>query len=415
MTAPTSSNHTSTDSTRSSSEGAGALQSIRLVAQREIATRAKTRSFVISTVVLMLVIVVGLIVWKAIAGGGTDPERVGLSGDAALSSTIQQSGQASGTPVTVIAISGDNTLTQARDRVESGDLDAAVVRGAGDSYTVVSKTGLSDALSGVLQGSIQQNALSEGLAARGVDASSLPTPKVDTVQTTPDKPDQAQRIVIALVGAILLITAIMLGGNMIAVGVVEEKTSRIVELLLATVKPLHLMWGKILGIGAVALGQVVILGATALIAGLATGMLTIAGTAIWMFLAVLVWFLLGYLFFATLYAAAGALVSRQEELGSTIMPLTVLSLAVMYAGIFGVQALQSTFIEVLTWIPPFSAVLMPIRIATGDTNVMQIVITLVLMLLACAAATWFAARIYQQSILRTGSRVKWSEVLSMAR
>ena len=220
---------------------------------------------------------------------------------------------------------------------------------------------------------------------------------------------------IALVGAILLITAIMLGGNMIAVGVVEEKTSRIVELLLATVKPLHLMWGKILGIGAVALGQVVILGLTALIAGIATGMLTIAGTAIWMFLAVLVWFLLGYLFFATLYAAAGALVSRQEELGSTIMPLTVLSMAVMYAGIFGVQSLQSTFIEVLTWIPPFSAVLMPIRIATGDTNAMQIVVTLILMILACAAATWFAARIYQRSILRTGSRVKWSEVLSMAR
>ncbi|SKY57178.1 ABC-2 family transporter protein [Mycobacteroides abscessus subsp. abscessus] len=220
---------------------------------------------------------------------------------------------------------------------------------------------------------------------------------------------------IALVGAILLITAIMLGGNMIAVGVVEEKTSRIVELLLATVKPLHLMWGKILGIGAVALGQVVVLGLTALIAGIATGMLTIAGTAIWMFFAVLVWFLLGYLFFATLYAAAGALVSRQEELGSTIMPLTVLSMAVMYAGIFGVQSLQSTFIEVLTWIPPFSAVLMPIRIATGDTNAMQIVISLILMILACAAATWFAARIYQRSILRTGSRVKWSEVLSMAR
>ena len=58
---------------------------------------------------------------------------------------------------------------------------------------------------------------------------------------------------------------------------------------------------------------------------------------------------------------------------------------------------------------------MPIRIATGDTNAMQIVISLILMILACAAATWFAARIYQRSILRTGSRVKWSEVLSMAR
>ncbi|GAC48815.1 ABC transporter permease [Gordonia aichiensis] len=396
--------------------GASAMQSIRLVAQREIVTRAKTRSFILSTVALMLVIVVGLIIWKAISGGGTDPERVGLAGDSSLSTTITQLGDASGTPITVVSIdSGPDALSQARSGVESGDLDAAVVRGSGESYDIVSKTGLSDTMSGVLRGSIQQHELSQGLAARGVDAASLPTPTITSVQTTPDKPDKTQRIVIALVGAILLVTAIMLGGNMIAVGVVEEKTSRIVELLLATVKPLHLMWGKILGIGAVALGQVVILGLTALIAGLATGMLTIAGTAVWMFLAVLVWFLLGYLFFATLYAAAGALVSRQEELGSTIMPLTVLSMAVMYAGIFGVQSLQSTFIEVLTWIPPFSAVLMPIRIATGDTNAMQIVITLILMLLACAAATWFAARIYQQSILRTGSRVKWSEVLSMAR
>ncbi len=406
--------HNSTDNT--ASQGASAMQTIRLVAQREIATRAKTRSFVVSTVVLMLVIVVGLIVWKAISGGGTDPERVGVAGDSSLSTTIGQVGEASGTPITVVSIaSGPDALSQARSSVESGDLDAAVVRGSGESYAIVSKTGLSDSLSGVLRGSIQQHELAQGLTARGVDAASLPTPTITTVQTTPDKPDKAQRIVIALVGAILLITAIMLGGNMIAVGVVEEKTSRIVELLLATVKPLHLMWGKILGIGAVALGQVVVLGLTALIAGIATGMLTIAGTAIWMFFAVLVWFLLGYLFFATLYAAAGALVSRQEELGSTIMPLTVLSMAVMYAGIFGVQSLQSTFIEVLTWIPPFSAVLMPIRIATGDTNAMQIVVTLILMILACAAATWFAARIYQRSILRTGSRVKWSEVLSMAR
>lgn len=389
-----------------------AARSISLIAQREISTRARTRSFLISTVALMLVIVVGLIVWKAFSGGGTDPKRVGLAGDSSLSATISESGKASGTPITVVEVSGEPA---ARSQVASGDVDAAVVRGAGEQYTLISKTGLDDSLSGALRAAIAQRTLTEGLGERGVDAASLPSPTIITVDTTPAKPDEGQRIVIALVGAILLITAIMLGGNMISVGVVEEKTSRIVEILLATVKPLHLMWGKILGIGVVALGQILLLGVTALIAGAATGMLTIAGTAVWMFAATIVWFVLGFLFFATLYAAAGALVARQEELGATIMPLTVLSMAVMYAGIFGIQALDSTFVQTLTWIPPFSAVLMPIRIATGDTDAVQIIATLILMVAACAIATWVASRIYERSILRTGSRVKWAEAFSLAR
>lgn len=393
--------------------GAGAWSSVRLIAQREITTRARTKSFVISTVAIMLVIVVGLIVWKAFSGGGEDAQRVGISGpQTALSATITQVGKASGTAIDMVPVDSGQA---ARSKVDSGDLDAAVIVGTDGGYTLISKDGLSGELTSVLSSSIEQSILSSGLTARGIDPTTMPRPSIATEQTHPTAADTGQRIAVALVGAILLILAIMMGGNMIAVGVVEEKTSRIVELLLATVKPLHLMWGKILGIGIVALGQVVLLGATALIAGIATGLLTIAGTAAGMFVATIVWFLLGFVFFATLYAAAGALVSRQEELGSTITPLTLLSMAVMYAGIFGIQALDSTIIKVLTWIPPFSAVLMPIRIATGDTDAIQIVITLVLMVLACAAATWMAARIYQRSILRTGGRVKWSEVLTMAR
>jgi ABC-2 type transport system permease protein len=413
MNTPTPTRPTPTSADAGAGAGAGAMTSVWLIAQREISTRARTKSFVLSTVALMLVIVVGLIVWKAFSGGGEDSERIGMVGaDRSLSVTVTEIGEAVGTPMSVVTLDSD---AQARDQVAAGDVDAAVVVGPYNSYTLISKTGLSEDLSSVLRSSIEQATLADGLAQRGVDAADLPRAVIQTVDTEPQTPDTAQRIVVALVGSMLLIMAIMLGGNMIAVGVVEEKTSRIVELLLATVKPLHLMWGKILGIGIVALGQVVILGATALIAGIATGMLTIAGTAIGMFAATLIWFVLGFLFFATLYAAAGALVSRQEELGSTIMPLTVLSLAVMYAGIFGIQALDSTFISVLTWIPPFSAVLIPIRIATGDTDTVQIIVSLLLMVAACAIATWGAARIYQRSILRTGSRVTWSEMLSMTR
>jgi ABC-2 type transport system permease protein len=393
--------------------GAGAAQAIWLIAEREIVTRAKTRSFLISTGLLMVVIIVGAIVWSAFSGGD-DADRVGVVGqDAPLSSTIEEFGSATGTSVDVVTVA---SADEARSKVADGDLDAALVAGSSaGQFVAISKSGLNPTLDGILRSSVEQVGLTRALAERGVEAASLPRSTITVEQTTPDKPDEGQRIVIALVGTILLITAIMMGGSMVAVGVVEEKTSRVVELLLATIKPLHLLWGKIIGIGAIAMAQVLLLGATAVIAGKVTGLLTIQGTAIGMFAAVIAWFILGFLFFATLYAATGALVSRQEELNASSAPLTILAMAVMYSGIFGIQALDSTLIQVLTWIPPFSAALMPIRIATGDTSTVQVIVTFALMILACAAATWFASRIYQRSILRTGTRIKWGEALSLAR
>ncbi|AZG45352.1 ABC transporter permease [Gordonia insulae] len=392
--------------------GAGAAQAIRLVAEREIVTRAKTKSFLISTGLLMVVIVVGAIVLAALTGGD-DTKKIGLVGsDQTLSQTIEEVGTATGTSIDVVDV---DSAADARTQVADGDLEAALVPGASNAFVVLSKSGVDATLDGVMRTSVEQVGLSRALAERGVDASSVPRASITVEQTTPDKPDEGQRIVIALVGTILLITAIMMGGSMVAVGVVEEKTSRVVELLLATIKPLHLLWGKIIGIGAIALAQVLLLGATALIAGQVTGLLTVPGAAIGMFAAVIAWFILGFLFFATLYAATGALVSRQEELSASSAPLTILAMAVMYSGVFGIQALDSTFIQILSWIPPFSAALMPIRIATGDATIMQVIVTFALMVLACAAATWFAARIYQRSILRTGTRVKWTEVLSTVR
>lgn len=388
-------------------------QAIWLVAEREIATRARTRSFVISTLAVMVVIVVGAIVLSVLSGS-SDPDRIGVVGqDRVLSQTIEQAGLATGHSVDVVVV---GSAEEARDRVESGNLDVALVpAGNSANFTAISEKDLKPELDAVLRASVDQVALDRALAERGIDLATVPRATLTVEQTSPDRPDEAQRIVIAVVGMVLLVTAIVMGGSMVSVGVVEEKTSRVVELLLATIKPLHLLWGKIIGIGAIALTQVLVLGATALIAGQVTGLLTVPGAAIGMFAAVIVWFVLGFLFFATLYAATGALVSRQEELGAASAPLTILALAVMYSGIFGVQALDSTFIKVLTWIPPFSAALMPIRIATGDTTVLQVVVTLVLMLAACILSGWFAARIYQRSILRTGTRVKWSEVLSLAR
>lgn len=392
-------------------------QAIRLIAQREIVTRAKTRSFLISTALMMAVIIIGTIVWSALSGG-SDTERVGLvsapSATASaedLTATIEALGTATGTDIEVVALP---SAEQARTELTDGDLEAVLVASdVAGRYEMLSENGVGGTIEGVLRTAVDQVTMTAALAERGVDATELPAAEIVAVQIEENHPDTGQRIVIALVGMILLTTAIMTGGSMVAVGVVEEKTSRVVEILLATIKPLHLLWGKIIGIGVIALAQVLLLGVTALIAGWATGLLTIAGTAVGMFAAVIVWFVLGFLFFATLFAATGAMVSRQEELNASSAPLTVLAMAMMYAGIFGIQALDSTLVQTLSWIPPFSAALMPVRIATGDTDAIQIIGTLVLMVLACAIATAVAARIYQRSILRTGSRIKWGEALSL--
>lgn len=397
------------DPTTQNPPAAGAAQAIRLVAEREITTRVRTKSFLVSTGLLMVLLIAGAIVLRIFAGGDSAEKIAVVAQPQSVTDSIVAVADSAGTTIDVEPAS---SVDEARRLVSDGDVAAALVPGhTAGSYVILGKDGIDPAVEGPIRTAVSQEALSRALADRGVDAASLPAVDVTVTSIDPARPDEGQRIVIAMVGFVLLMLAITMGGTMVAVGVVEEKTSRVVELLLATIKPLHLMWGKVIGIGAVVLTQVVLLGATAVIAGTATGILTVPGAAVSMFAASLAWFVLGFLFFASLYAASGAIVSRQEELSSSSAPLTVLSLAVLYSGIFGVQALDSTIIETLSWIPPFSAALMPIRIATGDTDVVQIVVTFLLMALATAAATWMTARIYQRSILRTGSRMSWGEVL----
>ncbi|MBT0566460.1 ABC transporter permease [Williamsia sp. CHRR-6] len=391
-----------------------AWRSISLVARREITTRARTRSFLV-TIALLLVLIVGGLIAASVFIGPDKPEKIGVVGNPALSQPITAIAKAGGTKVTIVPIAD---AAAARAQVADGKVALALAPGGngGSAFQLISKDEPDATLAAIVRSAVSQTALTQALGERGVDANAVATAAaqrstVTEVRVKKQNKDEGQRLVIAFAGAGLLSMAIMIGGALVASGVVEEKTSRIVELLLATIKPLHLMWGKILGVGAIALLQVLVLGGAALITGAATGLLTLPSTAISVFAVGIVWFLLGFIFFATLYAATGALVSRQEELGSASAPLTVLSLGMLYSVIFGFDALDTTFLKTLSWIPPFSATLMPMRIATGNTYPLQVVGTLVIMVIACLVTAWVAARVYQRSVLRTGSRVKWTHAL----
>lgn len=389
-------------------------RAIGLIAKREFTVQVMKKSFIISNVIILAVIVGGIIAFSIFSGAdGEERDVVGVVGDQSIASVLSATGDAVGNPVEVREIGDANT---ARSDVESGDVAVALVPAGSGSYTAITESELTGALRAVVEGSVQAQATDAALAQQGVDRATLASDTANAVVTVdaidPPDPEAGQRVALSLAAVFILYAQIIGFGMYVAMGVVEEKSSRVVELLLSTVRPLQLLWGKILGIGAVGILQLAAYGAAGVGTGLATGLLTVTGTAISVFAGTLGWFVLGFAFFAVLYAAGGSMVSRQEDVNSTTMPLLILIMAMFFAAFYSVGDPESTLSNVLSWIPPFSAVMMPLRIAAGVAPLYQIVGTALIMAATTAALAVVAAKIYQRSILRIGKTVTWKEAFA---
>lgn len=262
---------------------------------------------------------------------------------------------------------------------------------------------------------MRQQAVDSELTAQGGDPSKLTAAaeRATVVVEARDPPDRDsdERTTLAYIAMLLIFAQILTFGIYVAMGVVEEKSSRVVEVLLATIKPLHLLCGKVLGIGIVGLVQLAAYSAVGLGAGLGTGLITVTGAAFGVLAAVLGWFILGFAFFAMLYAAGGSLVSRQEDVNSVTTPITMLILVSYFLAQVTLQDPGGTVASVMSWIRPFSAMLMPLRIAAGTADTVAIVGAALLMLLTTGALATAAARIYERSVLHTGKRVSWREAV----
>jgi ABC-2 type transport system permease protein len=389
-----------------------AWRPVGLVARREITTRLKSKAFRISTLVLLGLLVGFSVVLRFVGSSSAHP--VGFtSQNASLAAPFAAVAAASGTQVQTSTVPDRATGERL---VRAGTLDALVVGAPGSVQIVVNKsldvglrtafTALArqqalDAQIGRLGGDPAQ--VSAAVAAAGVTVAALEaTPELD-----------AQRITLGIVTGVLIYLSLQAWGQFVAQGVVEEKSSRVVELLLSTVQPWQLMAGKVAGIGLVGLLQIVIVAAGGAIAALATGALTIsasatAGTVMWL----VVWYLLGFFSYALVLAAASALVSRQEEIAGVVTPILML-LVVPY--VLGVSILpaqpDSSLIEVLSLIPLFAPTLMPMRLAFGGVPGWQVGLAVVLVVLLIPALVWLSGRIYRNAVLRTGARVRLREAL----
>ncbi|MCF8608883.1 ABC transporter permease [Gordonia sp. HY285] len=392
----------------SAPEPASAWTSVRLIAAREIVTRVKTRSFIVTNIIMLLVAIVGCIVASQfVDGDDTKSETVAVQGvDASTTAAIKATGERLGVSLSF------SESPDARAAAADGSVTAAIVAAPGGGYTVYSEDDLDTDIEAAIKSGVSAAAVDGALAKAGVDPATLQRGAAVTVERTKQVAEaEGERLALSYVGSVLMFMMIFGGGMAVAVGVVEEKVSRIVEILLATVKPGHLLWGKILGIGVVQMASTLLFAAAALITAQVTGVLTVPDVAATMLGVSVIWLLLGFAFFSALYAATGAMVSRQEEINSASWPLMILAMGALYAGIFGIGAPDSTAIRILAWIPPFSSTVVPMRVATGYATWMEVLGSCIVMAVVTGIAVWIAGRIYRRSVLLTGSRVPWKTAL----
>ncbi|MDY0908273.1 ABC transporter permease [Microbacterium sp. CFBP9034] len=354
-----------------------AAQSIWLVAEREIGSKLRSKAFVISTAILLLGALV-LVLWGGFAASNATGTPVAVTSDAA-----QYVSEVQGLDVTDVA-----DRAEAEALVESGDVDAAVVADA-DSPVGFAVVADSDAPSQLILQLSQ-------------------TPPVELLN--PEEGNAALGYVAAIgFGVVFLFAASMFGGT-IAQSVVEEKQTRVVELLISAIPVRSLLAGKVIGNTILAMAQILLLAAIAVVGLTVTDQTALlqglGGPIAWF----AVFFFFGFILLASLFAAAASMVSRQEDIGSTTTPLTMLIMAPYFLVIFFFD--NPVVLGIMSYVPFSAPVGMPMRLFLGEAQWWEPLLSLAILIATCIAAILVGARIYENSLLRMGGRVKLSEALA---
>jgi ABC-2 type transport system permease protein len=380
-------------------------QLVRLVAGREISTRIRDKGFLIGSAVL-IVLILGMLVFQVAVNSGTDTTRIGVvGGGATVTDALEAQGQALDTDVRVV---GYDEESAARTAVEDGDVDAALLSPSGVQPELLVEQGGGSA-EALVQGAVQSMALDQQLADAGVQLQS--PPQVDVIALDPDADADTEAAIVALVGVVVLYSLLILFGQFVAQGVVEEKSSRVVELLLATMRPWQLLAGKVVGLGLLGLAQMLVIAVIGVAGALAFDVVELPGRLIGTVVTVVAWFVLGYAFYASVFAAAASLVSRQEDLTSVITPASLLLVVGFVVSVQAAQDPAGGLSTVTSFIPGLSPLVMPVRQAAGAAAWWEVAVSVVLMLVSIAVIVRVGGRIYSGALLRTGGKVKLREAL----
>jgi ABC-2 type transport system permease protein len=354
----------------------GSARLVGLVAQREISTRLRSKSFLISTGILLL-LVLGGIIFGSISAATPENPRIAVT-DAALVESIGE--QIEEVPV--------DSVEEAEQLIRDGDVEAAVVP---DDSTPLGVRIIADTAE-----------------PRGLILLLSQSPPVELLD--PDAIPGQLAYLVAFAFGIVFFTAAMTFGPTIAQSVVEEKQTRVIEILLAAVPTRVLFTGKVVGTSVLAFGQIALIAATAIIGLTVTGqdaLLVGLGSAVLWFV---VFFIIGFVLLASLFAATGAMVSRQEDIGATTTPVTMLVMLPYFLVIFLND--NPLVVGIMSYVPFSAPVAMPLRLFLGTAEWWEPLLSLGILAVTTVALIAVGVRIYENSLLKLGARVSWKDALA---
>ena len=382
-------------------------QCTRLVAQRALFENLRSRSFKVVTGLLLLLSVAAVTIPQilgnerttyTLATAGTAPTEIVAALDAAGRSA----------KFTVKYVSR-NDSEAVRKAVRDGD---AAVGLAGETlYTSATAGGTFPVVVAQAVVGLQTSRLlaKAGLSPQQVaDLQSVRPPK----QVTVGRVDNEGRAGAGLAVGVILYLALTFAGTAIATTVAMEKCTSISEVLLAILRPSQVLVGTVLAIGTVTLLQLLVLAAPLAVAVRVTDSIGLPPVAAGDIALGVAWFLLGFMLYAFLFAATGALVNKITEVNSAILPVTMILLVGYVLAITVVTADPGSGWSIATSMFPLSAPLaMPIRWTSGTVPIYQLLLAMALTLATAVLMIWVASSIYRRALLITGRRVKLLEVM----
>lgn len=386
-----------------------------LIAAREIRQRVRGKVFRLATLVILIGVAAAILI-PAVHKSKASVLRVGVVGTLAapVKSAINTTADALGTKAHVVT---EPSQAAANNALKSGKLDVSIV---GTDIIVVNKAidkqdsstkaqfvrSMAKTL-GVFHAfgvaGLSADQASQVLNAKPLPIGSLQPPKANgTVRTT------------SIIGIIVLFIMLTQYNGWTLVGVMEEKSSRVVEVLLAAVRPLQLLTGKVLGIGTIVFAQAAVIVGFALALGAAVGSDVLNGSTPLTLVATLVWLVAGYAFYCWIYAAVGSMAERQDQVQALAVPV---SLPMVLGYVMAVAAAStgssSTFFDVLAYVPLTAPFAMPVLVGIGAVAWWQFAISLAISVVSTVLVARLAAAVYRRSVLRTGRRVKLREAFGV--
>jgi ABC-2 type transport system permease protein len=383
---------------------------VGFVAQREIIERTRLRSFRLVVALLAALGVGAVFALPSLAPSGTTRYDLGLVGEAPAGFTQALAANAAGAD-TVVRLRQLPSVEAARAAVRAEDSDAALIE-AGTRLLVLDEPPETlIALVGQTLAGLQVRSVILRLGGSEDDADALLRGAPLSIEAVaPKAREQEAAENLALIGAYALVMALLAFGSMIASGVAEEKGSYVSSVLLAIVRPSQLLAGKIIGIGTVALAELLAIAAPPLVAALAIGSVDAPEATAGAIGGVLLWFVLGYALYSTIYAGLGALVSRQEDVAATILPVTVLVSVSLFISIEASRDPDSQLARIASFVPPFSPPVMLIRSVAGNPAPWEAPLAGALTIVAALGFVVLGAHVYRRALVRVGPRLKLREI-----